>query len=649
MDSFLFSSSLHIDIFSFSCGNFSYTKAVVMRRMQILVSTLLLLANNGLAQSPGDSAAILEARAAFKMIARAPDSALAIAEKEIGEAGRSGDHRLGAFAHKTRGWAWMHKGYYDKAFADLQLAAQLFHQLHDTREEMYVYINLSLAYSNHSEFTSSARYLFIGDSLARQLGDLEAEGQVDRQMGILYRVQGQFRQAIPYFRKSMLEFWSLRDTLHFFDAALSLCIVYMSMSLPDSSLQLCNICFPLINAMQGVHYQKGIINERYGDVWFALANYEKAYVSYGNAYRIFAGDGDQADQAYEAMNLGKTLTRLRRYPDAGNYLLLSYRLNDSLQMSNYLPDVAAQLADMYRSTGDWRQAYNWQKKHDDLQDSLQLVAQNDKTSQLQAKYEADKKENEIALLRKDQQLTLAIVEKQKAVRNAAIVLAILLIFVSFLIISRYRVVHKARRLVDLEKMRNTIARDLHDDMGSALSSINIISKMALATSEGEKTNEQLRKIHQHSGLMLENMSDIVWTINPMNDSLEKVIFKMKEFAADIFDPLNIDHSFDEEGDLHHIKLGLQTRRDLYLVFKEAVNNAAKYSRCTKAAITIAGSEKEVSILVKDNGVGFSRDTVKAGNGLRNMEQRARQINGELTIESQPGRGTSVTLRVRSHD
>jgi len=621
-----------------------------MRPIIFIVTVFLFTAGYCPAQGDKDSSAIAEVRAAFKIISRAPDSALSIAEKDLEQARRTGDKRLAAYAYKTRGWAWMHKGSYDKAFPDLQLSAKLFGELNDVREQVYTLINLGLAYSNHSEFTNSAKYLFVADSLAQQLDDPQVKGLVSRQMGILYREQGQYRKAIPYFKEGMQLFRSLHDTLHFFDAAASLCIVYIRMAMPDSSLGVCNICFPFINAMQGAHYQKGILQERYGDAWFALANYSKALQSYNSAYKIFAGDDDRADQAYEAMNVGKSLAKVKRYQEAENYLLLSYRLNDSLRMANYTPDAAAQLAILYQATGDWRKAYQWLEKKGDLQDSLQLAAQNEKTEQLQAQYEADKKEKEITLLKKDQLLTLAVVGRQKVIRNAAIAFVILAIFIGILIINRYRVVHKARRLIELEKMRNTIARDLHDDMGSALSSINIISKVALATTPVDgKVNEQLKKIHEHSGLILENMNDIVWTINPANDTLEKIIFKMKEFAADIFDPLNIDHSFEEAGDFSNIKLGLQTRRDVYLIFKEAVNNAAKYSQCTKVAINIASSDGQISIRVKDNGVGFCTDTAKNGNGLKNMEQRAGRMNGELAITSQPGAGAEVTLTVISHD
>src|SRR5579859_7570174 len=115
-----------------------------MRLTLLLVIALLFLAGKGRGQGTSDTAAILEARAAFKMISRSPDSAIAIAERKLAQAQQSGDKRLAAFAYKARGWAWMHKGSYDKCFPDLLLSVQLFRELHDPREEMATYMNLAL-------------------------------------------------------------------------------------------------------------------------------------------------------------------------------------------------------------------------------------------------------------------------------------------------------------------------------------------------------------------------------------------------------------------------------------------------------------------------------------------------------------------------
>jgi len=598
-----------------------------------------------------DSAAIDAVNAAFKLITQNPDTALAIAEKGLLQSQQPpGSKRLAAFSYKTRGWAWLHKGSYDKAFSDLLQSLQLFRQLHDTVEEMYMDVNLGIAYSNHSQFVNSTTYLFMADSLTKILHDIRVEAEVKRQMGILYRQQGQYKKATVYFRESIDMFRSAKDTLQSFDAVTSLCVVYMNLDQPDSSLKLLNENAPLLNAMQGHNYEKAMLQERYGDAYLASSRYDLAMESYSYAYKIFAADNNKGDMAYEAMDLGKTYGMLKKYHEAEDYLLISYRLSDSLKIANYAVDAANQLAELYQTTGNWHKAYYWLEKRITLQDSLQLTAQNEKTAQLEAQYEAEKKDKEISLLKEDQELNRVIVQRHKVFQDGAIITVILLLLIGFLVINRYRIVHRSRRLIELEKMRNNIARDLHDDMGSALSSIHIISKVALENGgEKQAVNEQLKKIHENSGSVLENMSDIVWTINPANDTLEKVLFKMNEFAADLFEPLNIRYTFTQSLNFHNIKLGLQTRKDLYLVFKEAVNNTAKYSQCTEVWITITESDRQIEMQIKDNGIGFDRDAIRSGNGLKNMEERARQFNGALTISGGPGQGTTIVLRLRSHD
>ena len=140
-------------------------------------------------------------------------------------------------------------------------------------------------------------------------------------------------------------------------------------------------------------------------------------------------------------------------------------------------------------------------------------------------------------------------------------------------------------------VRNNIARDLHDDIGSTLSSINIMSQLAIQEnarlSNGqENAGTHLKKIANHSASMMEKMSDIVWSINPKNDSIEQVVIKMKEFAAEMLEPKNIDYSFEIEDSIMALKLDVQKRKNIFLIFKEAINNAAKYSEGNKLTASL---------------------------------------------------------------
>ncbi|HEV7782889.1 MAG TPA: triple tyrosine motif-containing protein, partial [Chitinophagaceae bacterium] len=195
-----------------------------------------------------------------------------------------------------------------------------------------------------------------------------------------------------------------------------------------------------------------------------------------------------------------------------------------------------------------------------------------------------------------------------------------------------------------ERLRAKIARDLHDEMGSTLTSINIISKVAMEEiKEEEKIKQSFQKIKDHSGRMMESMSDMVWVINPVNDNFGKVILRMKEFAAEILEPARINYHFAEEGILEQVQLNLEQRKDIYMIFKEAVNNIVKYSGATEAGIRLQKTSERLTMTIMDNGKGFDVNVINPGNGLKNMQSRATEMGATLDILSGKEKGTVIEL------
>lgn len=210
-------------------------------------------------------------------------------------------------------------------------------------------------------------------------------------------------------------------------------------------------------------------------------------------------------------------------------------------------------------------------------------------------------------------------------------------------------IHRLRvnQLLGMERVRTRIARDLHDDMGSTLSTINILSEMAKmkVQQDAAKTSEYLGKISDNSSRMMEAMDDIVWSINPMNDSMQRITARMREFATGVLEARNIDFTFRVDEEVQDLKLDMEARRDFFLLFKEAVNNLAKYSQCKHAAIDISIRKERLIMKIMDDGIGFDVQHADGGNGLFNMKKRAQSLSGNLTIESKPGHGTRVVLDV----
>jgi two-component sensor histidine kinase len=209
-------------------------------------------------------------------------------------------------------------------------------------------------------------------------------------------------------------------------------------------------------------------------------------------------------------------------------------------------------------------------------------------------------------------------------------------------IYRYRV----RRLIELERVRTRIAADLHDDIGSGLSRIAILSEVARHQVNVEAPiGEPLTVIATASRDLVDSMSDIVWAINPKKDHLSDLVQRMRRFASDVFTARQIEFSFNAPGEEQALKIGADLRRQVFLIFKEAVNNIARHSRCTEAEIEMRIENRWLTLKVVDNGPGFDPAQLSEGQGLTSMRARAKELDGELQITSNDGRGTTILLNV----
>ena len=196
----------------------------------------------------------------------------------------------------------------------------------------------------------------------------------------------------------------------------------------------------------------------------------------------------------------------------------------------------------------------------------------------------------------------------------------------------------------LQGIRNEIAGNLHDDIGASLSNINILNELAKRNkNDPDKAHSYLDKAGEDIQRISENLNDIVWNINPRYDDLQNLFIKMKRYAADMMEGKNISHELRFPETASQISLPMELRRDFYLVFKEAINNMAKYSAAKEAKISVEIINTEVVMKITDNGIGFAGEAAVTGNGIYNMRQRAAAMGARFELNSTPGEGTSIVL------
>jgi hypothetical protein len=231
----------------------------------------------------------------------------------------------------------------------------------------------------------------------------------------------------------------------------------------------------------------------------------------------------------------------------------------------------------------------------------------------------------------------------------SLLFSILLIFAGIIY---FWISYNFRQRMNVQNLRNQIASDLHDEVGSTLSSIAVLSKV-LRRNMTDKIPESLPvldKILESAKDTIINLRDTVWTINPDNDSLEKMLGKMRSFAYEMLVgeeiALNYHSTLDEHpNDYKKMQISMEQRRNAYLMFKECVHNIVKHANATAAKIDVSLHADGILFLIEDNGKGFDQRQEAEGNGLKNLRRRAEECFMELDITSAVQQGTKIRLFV----
>ena len=239
-----------------------------------------------------------------------------------------------------------------------------------------------------------------------------------------------------------------------------------------------------------------------------------------------------------------------------------------------------------------------------------------------------------------------IANEQKAYRDkiktfiligGLLLLILILISAGLIFFYRYRI----KQLEKLQSVKNRIASDLHDDIGATLTNINILAE--LSKQNFNKTGNAdpfLNRISEEINITSQALDDIIWSVNVHDESFDEVILRMRRYAGELFDAHKINYTIRLDEKLSSLKLNMEQRRDLYLLFKESVNNIYKHAAAANVSISITGEDHNIFMKVEDDGKGFCmKETPR--NGLKNMQSRVQKWKGEMRVETTPGKGTQL--------
>ncbi|MEI9918062.1 MAG: tetratricopeptide repeat protein [Bacteroidota bacterium] len=513
----------------------------------------------------------------------------------------------------------------------------------DSTNRAGMLMNVGNAYIEMGELQKATSYFLKSLSLFEKVDNKRGQSFVYNNLGNTYVKMKAWSKARPYFEKSLKLKEELKDNRGIMNALGGIGNVSMELGDYPAAVKAFGKALKMSREMK-LNIEQGQALHNLGQVYRKMNEVKKSKSYYEQALVFAKQSNDKAWAAWIETNINELDKDNRSKQTLEKGLLKSLAQYEETGDKIGIANSHHNLSEFYARNNELDKAFMHLRTAMTLDDSTRGLSVESQLLKLEQQYANEKKDREMELYRKDQELKTADLERTHAIQVGVIVALILVLVIGILLVNRYQVVLKSKRLTEIERMRNAIARDLHDDIGSTLSSINILSQLAMRDGNAD-ASKHFTKIADQSSRMMESMSDIVWSISPGNDSLDHVVMKMKEFAAEILEPKNITYKFTGEDSLKNTTLSLDKRKNLFLIFKEAVNNAAKYSGATDLEIKFIRHGNTLSLSVSDNGNGFEPETVKAGNGLKNMKERAHALRARFDFATTLRKGTRVALEL----
>ena len=483
-------------------------------------------------------------------------------------------------------------------------------------------------------YTMELDYALRAFPLAKKLNDRRAIGWSNGMLADSYLNLGDYNTAMIYVRVVMkaIEQYFPEEL---FSGYAVIVPVYVALHKYDSALICAKKSHELLKANPALYngnnleskYAKGQVYRYLGEAFEANANYDSALFYFRLSIPI-NNDINAKIYRIDAYNGVAKIHKEKNNPDSATWYAKNV-LDDKLTKAYPAGKLKAAnlLADIYEMKKNTDSSLKYLRIAVNLKDSLY---NREKTTAFQNS------------LLKEQEKQKEIQAATTALQNRYRMYFLIALFTIAIVIAG--IIIRNRRIKQFQNMRNSIADDLHDDIGSALSGISIMNELAKAKSP--EASSLLASIGESTVTIQENMSDIVWAIKSENDRFENVLQRMNQFASEILDAKNIELDFKSETSLSPLRLTMEQRKNFYLFFKEVINNAVKYSNAKKVSVSIAQKDHCAEMNITDDGKGFDSTKIFNGNGMNTLKKRAAELSADFKITSNLNEGTAVQLKFK---
>lgn len=514
----------------------------------------------------------------------------------------------------------------------------------------YALLNLASTYCDLGQQSKALEKSLEAESCFTQVNDKKGLLGCLKNIGAIYSYESNLKNSLFYFEKALQLAKELNDPGQMGYCYNNFGVVYaqtgqFELSLKNHELALQN--FLRAGNIEGA--AKSRLNM--GILYRNKKEIEKSNENLKKAISVLLERNMKRALATAYCNLGLNCYDLGDKPGALSYQKKALEIAMETGDKQMIANAYYGMSSIYEKSGEYEFALKYYKLLEDLEDSVLNQQRSEQIAEMQAKYESDKKDNEIKQLWQEKEIRDLELKQQRLYLLIAIIFVASLI-VFFVFFYKYQLFKEKqrRKIAVLEtehQERLRIAKDMHDELGSGLSKILIQTEL-LRKSRNEtlSSDDAINKISLSVRELSERMSDLVWSLNPENSSLDNLIARMREFVSDFLEDSDmvLTTSFPDVEKL--VLLSKEAMRNVFLAYKESINNAVKHSGANFLNVEVIWDDNFFQIFITDNGKGFNPENPERhGNGLHNLKNRIEDIGGEIIINSAIGSGSKIWFKI----
>ena len=573
------------------------------------------------------------------------------------------DSRKVAASLDNIGNVYNDQGNFTKALEFYNQAIIINEKNNDKKALSLLFNNIGNAYANKGDLKKSIVYLFKSLKLKEELGNKKGIANTCNNLAVIYKMQGNYIEALKYNQQALQYRIELADTMGIGFSFTNLGLAYRNLNKQELAQE--NF-LQALSIFSKLGYKKGIAasNNNLGIIYKTKKQYEKALLAYTEALKIVKEQNDKIGMALALSNIASIYGKNKNTKEAQNYFKQSEILAKEAASFEVLMDVYGLYSEYYEENNDFKNALKYQLLYSGARDSLRSKDNSDALAEVKTRYETEIKDKENDKLKDDNNIKDLTIRQKNTQLFFFIILFTAVIIIGLLLYSWFKSKKReelnkqlilqqelrSKAVIEAEeKERVRIARELHDGIGQQLSAAKLNISGLQASLKTTKA-EEITMLQNAIDLLDEAVKEVrIVSHSMMPNALIKsgLVSAVREFINKISSGGNLKINLEIVG--LHERLEATVENIIFRILQEVVNNIIKHSKATEVGIQFIKHDKELTILVEDNGVGFNVEkelnTTDGGIGLKNIQSRIAFLNGEVNFDSFPQKGTTVSIDI----